>query len=284
MRPNLFATSAATVAAAAASLLSTASADGHVDVLVALHPTENRLVTGAADVEDGSYVVGQRVFEGEMNTLFAPLFGTAHNGWAMDTLAEPGFTAPGSASLLQGGRLLPGNHDVTFTIKSFSIGGDAGTRANLWYWDGIDDGNDGSFDEDVTFAPVTGGTELNLWRSNRLLNATATGADADVAGFAIGTTAANGSLHAHPANEVRELAPGTPDEGYYLAGFTLGMSGYADSETFWIVWGVGDHGDELAHEAAVAFVESAAVPEPGALGLAGLTAAGALLRRRRRSR
>ena len=62
----------------------------------------------------------------------------------------------------------------------------------------------------------------------------------------------------------------------------VGMSGVADSETFWVVWGVGDHGDEAAHEAAVAFVESAVVPEPGALGLAGLTAAGALLRRRHR--
>ena len=68
-----------------------------------------------------------------------------------------------------------------------------------------------------------------------------------------------------------------PLDGIYLASFTASSAGYATSETFHVVYNLGQ--SETDHDAAIEWVEANLVPAPGALALLAL---GALRRPRRR--
>ncbi|MBM4099361.1 MAG: hypothetical protein FJ260_05320 [Planctomycetes bacterium] len=74
---------------------------------------------------------------------------------------------------------------------------------------------------------------------------------------------------------------GDPDNGIYLAAFTVAAGSNAVSDTFWVVFNLGMA--EADHEAAVEWAEANLVPAPGILAaaaIAGLTSARSRTRRR----
>jgi hypothetical protein len=68
-----------------------------------------------------------------------------------------------------------------------------------------------------------------------------------------------------------------PLDGVYLASFTASSAGYATSESFYVLFNLGE--SEIDHDEAIEWVEANLVPAPGALAL---LAAGVLAGRRRR--
>ena len=68
-----------------------------------------------------------------------------------------------------------------------------------------------------------------------------------------------------------------PLDGIYLASFTASTSGFATSETFYVLFNLNE--SEIDHDEAIEWVEANIVPAPGALALLG---AGLLVLRRRR--
>jgi uncharacterized protein (TIGR03382 family) len=68
-----------------------------------------------------------------------------------------------------------------------------------------------------------------------------------------------------------------PLDGVYLASFTASSAGYATSESFYVLFNLGE--SEIDHDEAIEWVEANIVPAPGALALLG---AGLLVLRRRR--
>jgi hypothetical protein len=68
-----------------------------------------------------------------------------------------------------------------------------------------------------------------------------------------------------------------PLDGVYLASFTASSTGYATSETFYVLFNLNE--SELDHDEAIEWVEANLVPAPGALAL---LAAGVRAGRRRR--
>lgn len=91
------------------------------------------------------------------------------------------------------------------------------------------------------------------------------------AGGAFGFLVTTG-LDLHP-----EFTLVDPLDGVYLASFTASSAGYATSESFYVLFNLGE--SEIDHDEAIEWVEANLVPAPGALAL---LAAGVLAGRRRR--
>ena len=122
-----------------------------------------------------------------------------------------------------------------------------------------------------------------------------TGASAGVvAGNTIQTTssgASAGAVHTHLFASIGK-AGSAPDQGFYLYSLGLRMSGLADADPLYFVYGAVDPDAltpqqladfETAHGAAEVWVENnlAAVPEPAALPLAAALATAVAVARRR---
>lgn len=86
---------------------------------------------------------------------------------------------------------------------------------------------------------------------------------------------ANGGMHDHPAFILN--SPAT--DGVYLLELQFTGGGFADSDSFWIVFN--QNSDEMIHDAAIDYVREFIVPAPGAAGA--LALAGAAFARRRRA-
>ncbi len=116
--------------------------------------------------------------------------------------------------------------------------------------------------------------------STSMLTASYAGQSASTAAGGSFSFLVSAGLDLHP--EFTMSGPGTSDpaNGIYLASFRVSAAGYAQSDTFWIVFNLGM--PEADHEAAVEWVEANLVPAPGALAALAVAAVTARSRTRRR--
>src|SRR5262245_30952277 len=128
---------------AVAAHISPAPAHEGGDVL--LQTQAGAIVVGAVNDETFESTLGVQVFEGELLANFRS--------------DEPGFLsfAHGNPNLPGGVATFPALHNVSFDLLPMTIGA---SSANLLYWDGLDAGNDGFTDADITFARPAG----TVWR------------------------------------------------------------------------------------------------------------------------
>ncbi|MEM9414420.1 MAG: PEP-CTERM sorting domain-containing protein [Planctomycetota bacterium] len=232
----------------------------HADGLLAVDPSGN-LVTGQYDFEDGTVLnVETQIYEGEFEGPFSGV-------WTTD---EPGFNAlAGNTGLPAGYTTLPGSTSVTFDANAITIGTDT---ANLWHWDGT-----GA----VSFSAVAAPTVLEISKSPTAVFSTILdGSASGVAGFEIETTSADGFLHKHLDFSVYNTDDSAPATGFYLWSLTINAGPGLQTNPLYFVHGLGIDNED-AHEAAIAYVQSDVVPEPGS-ALALLAGAGLLAARRRR--
>ena len=227
----------------------------HADILV--QRDGERLVTGTANLTDGQFTIGQRVFEMELDTFFA--------------CSDPGFNAVTGANVPAGYQALPGNTALSLSVVPQAIGS---LSANLFYWDGMGE---------VSFGAVPAGNTFHLQRFSPAQDVIADGSNATSGPFHIQNTSAEGAVHFHPAYLLDGPGDAAPAAGIYLLPFQLAMSGLESSDTAFFVIHSGAGVSEEAHEAAVAWVEGNVVPEPSAAALALLGGIVTLARRGRRT-
>lgn len=243
----------------------------HEDILVARDAT-GRLVTGTAELDEGTYAIGKQTFgfhpSGPLNGLYAT--------------TDPGYNAVQQSELPAGYSALPGNANLKFDIAADTIGS---VTSNFWYWDGVDDNGNGDYYDDVDWTPVPAGYKFEFDLLD-VLEAIADGSGSAVPGFTISATDADGYLHKH-LNMYIDDGDGdtgtTVQDGFYLVGIDLYMDepGVLRSETLYFVPGVGDHTPAQHRDGAVAWVNNQLVPEPASLSLLAMGGV-ALLRRRNR--
>ncbi len=245
-------------------------ASAHSDVFLAIVGGQVK-VGGANDLESAtpSYELDTHVFEGVLVTGYPlPLFDFGRG--------EPGFFAlpSGSPDLPAGASALVGNASVSINLPVFTLNGQTDS---LFYWNGS-----GAVDFQPTSATQPGVT-LTI----------------DPTPFS-DLTAANGSLHFHPAYELNLAGAGVPADGVYLVVPTASVDGMVDSKPFYLVLladqlladgdtaegleGVFDAGETYYdaigkdfgfYPSAVMYVESnVGVPEPNAALMSLFAAAG----------
>ncbi len=236
----------------------------HADALLIMDPS-GKLVTGEYDFEDDILLgVGARVYEGEFEGPFDGI-------WTTD---EPGFNAMSSTNpqLPAGYSALPGDAPASFNANTMGIDGQT---SNLYYWDGTGE---------VSFAPVSG-TVMEISKApTATFSAILDGGSSPVSGFEINTTDSDGFLHQHIDFSVFNTDATDPANGFYLWSLTLtvgdsAISVPASTEPLFFVHGLGFE-DEVAHEAAIDYINANLVPEPTSVGLIALGGL-AMLRRRR---
>lgn len=255
--------------AACALLGSTSQTQAHVDILLYQ--------------QDGSLRAGGFDFGGTPPAL--PEYRTFANTM-LGILATPGYRYTGSpgwnalslpTQLPAGAAVLPGTSQVTVDgpVLPASLSG-----RNLAHWDGV---------SPMAFGPVPGGEVL----LHRRLSSTGSGftvfdggATASPA-LPLFSTSVSGGVHYHPNYELygnASLDPfstDAPTAGIYLASFRASMAGLGSAEPVYALFSV-DMPDDTALLQAQSFV-AATIPEPVGVASVGVSAALALLARRRRS-
>lgn len=229
--------------AATVGIVATDAKAQHIDILVARDATGTKLVSGAADISNGNYTVGPRVFGADFGE--DPML--PHLG------SDPGYNAVANPT---GGIALPGSTPLSFGFKTITIGS---TTSNLFFWDGT-----GA----VNFTAVPAGYSFTASKSGGF-SSTVTGTATNVAGFNINTTGSNGFLHKHLDFQI-DGNGGNPADGIYLVSQQFHMSGMVSSDPIFLVF---NHGlDEMIHDNAVEWTQTnlAPVPEPGSVLLVAL--------------
>lgn len=190
----------------------------HLDVLV--QAVDGKLVTGAANYENNTWLVGQRVYKRELLSNFRS--------------SDPGFTSLETGnSLLEGGvqGLTPGI-DLVFDIVTTTIDDQ---RANFWYWDGVDADDDGFQLSDVAFDLAPLGVSWNVFDEDFELH-TADGSDVIVPGALVQRTfSSDGAVHSHLVMQVADGDGNSPPQGIYLSAMVLRAEGFENSEPYMFV-------------------------------------------------
>lgn len=201
----------------------------HVDVLLQI--VDGKVVTGAADLDNGSWAIGQRVFERQLLSNFRA--------------NDPGFTALATGNPLLGSGVLgfPANHDVSFDLLPMTVGS---MVANLFYWDGADPGGDGLTLADVSFVTPPAGVTWNIFDDGFNLF-TADGSNSVVPGGLIQRSSSDvnpgdgidtGSLHTHLLMRVDDgdgNTQTTPPAGVYMVSLQARSVGFETSDPFFFV-------------------------------------------------
>lgn len=193
----------------------------HADVLVQV--VDGKLVTGAADFDTNTWLVGQRVYGRELLSNFRS--------------PDPGFSSLETGNpLLESGVLgLTPGIDLLLDIVPTTIDGQ---RANFWYWDGVDPDEDGFQLEDVAFDLAPSGVTWNLFDDDFELH-TADGSDTLVPNALVQKTfSTDGGVHSHLIVQVADgdgNSQTSPPEGVYLSAMVLRAEGFEDSEPFMFV-------------------------------------------------
>lgn len=223
----------------------------HVDILVARDTTGTKLVSGSADISNGNYVVGARVFGAEFGE--DPLL--------PHLASDPGYNAVTNPT---GGLALPGNTSLNFNFKNITIGS---AQSNLFYWDGT-----GS----VNFSPVSAGQTLTASKSGGF-SATVDGSPLDVTGFTINPTSSTGFVHKHLDFELTGNG-GNPADGIYLVSQQFQMTSLQASDPIFLVFNSGM--TELIHDDATQWVQTNLTPVPEPSWLLLISALGLTVRRK----
>ena len=155
--------------------LASPAAAQHFDIQV--QAVDGKLTTGAADFDDGSFTLGQRVWTRFMNSSYA--------------VNNPGFNAAGTMTGTPppGSAALPGAANLNWDFLPMKVGD---VTSSLLYWDGV-----ATTPDSVAFGPPPGvDYSLSLFGKNNV-RAAADGTGSLVPGGAIDTTAADGFMHIH---------------------------------------------------------------------------------------
>lgn len=192
----------------------------HLDVL--LQVIDGKIVTGAADYDHNTWLVGQTVFERQFLSNFRtndPGFTGLETG---NTLLEPGVVGfdPFTNVFVD---IIPTTIDNQW--------------ANLWYWDGTDDAQDGFSIEDVTFDLPPAGITWNLFGVDNQLF-TADGSDTTLSSALVQTAFSDGGIHEHLRMQVADSDGNSetkPPEGIYLVAMVAHAEGYDASNPFFFV-------------------------------------------------
>lgn len=188
----------------------------HSDVL--LQVVDGQIVSGAANFNNNTWLIGQKVFERQLLTNFRA--------------NDPGFS-----SLETGNPLLEGgvsgfspNVDVLVDVVPSTIDG---VWANFWYWDGVDPLDDGFTVEDVSFGAAPAGVTWNVFDIDFNLF-TADGSETTVPDILVQESFFDGAIHSHLLVQVANSGS-TPPEGVYLASMVAHSAGLEDSEPIFFV-------------------------------------------------
>ncbi len=210
----------AAVTALACVVAGQASHAQHLDVLTQV--VDGKIVTGAANYDNNTWIVGQTVFERQFLSNFRT--------------NDPGFTALETGNpLLESGVIgFAPQTDLFLDIVPTTIGGQ---RANFWYWDGVDVAQDGYAIDDVDFGFAPVGITWNVFDDDFEL-LTADGSDTVVPNALVQTAFSDGGIHQHLLMQVADSdgnTQTTPPQGIYLAAMVLHAEGYEASEPFFFV-------------------------------------------------
>jgi hypothetical protein len=196
----------------------------HIDVFVA--NVGGKLATGAADIDQGEWTLGTRVYFSEFGSSGAT--------------TSPGYNALASGSVLlpSGSQALPGGTELGWDFWPMRVDD---VKSNLLYWNGMDtDGVPGFTPDDVRFGlPPT--TEYRI--SHASLSGSSfsvTGTEVAVPGGGIEITAANGTLHRHREFKLDDgdgNGATDPADGIYVIAMRMRMEGLKASLPLYVVFG-----------------------------------------------
>lgn len=221
----------------------------HVDVLLQL--VDDQLVTGAADFETSSWVLGEQVFSQPFDSALM-----VQGTFATDA---PGFNARG-ADRPPGSDPLPLGAEVRWDFLPMYVDG---ARSTLLYWDGSDLNGGGLSADDVRFVQQPGYL-LNIEGENTTVSNAifADGGPNRTLGTVHSTvTSASGFLHQHREfrlldEPLSEIDPETsPDEGIYLISLELSIDGKTPAEPIFLLFETGEAASGSL-EAATAWVDA----------------------------
>ncbi|MGI9455233.1 MAG: hypothetical protein ACR2NU_01655, partial [Aeoliella sp.] len=193
-----------------------------VDVMVQM--SSGQLVTGVADLPTSTFTVPHRVFTRNLLSNFRA--------------ADPGFFALSEGNPLLPADALPANTDLSWDFLPMTIGQ---TVSNLFYWDALDDDQNGLGQQDVEFVRPQ---NANFKAINNG-SFTADASDQMIPGGLIQTTAFDGSIHKHPAFRVETLDATAPLTGVYMVSLQLRMPGIDTSDPFYLAFRTSTLDDEV---------------------------------------
>ncbi|MEX2168049.1 MAG: hypothetical protein WD851_01955 [Pirellulales bacterium] len=225
----------------------------HVDVLLQL--SAGKIVVGAANYDDGTWMIGQRVFSRQFLSNFRA--------------NDPGFTGleTGNALLEPGVMGFPSNRNVYFDLLPMWIDAEV---SNLFFWDGADPGGDGLALADVSFVVPSSGITWNILDDGFNLF-TADSSEEFVSGGLIQQTSSDtdpldgidtGTIHQHLLLRVDDgdgNTQTTPPEGVYMVALQARAEGFETSDPFLFVhrtFNVSNEVRDLAAQWAVAHYNS----------------------------
>lgn len=204
-----------------------AQSDPFADVDIWVQQIEDKLVTGQADVDQLSgdaLTVPQRLFHGALLSSSGGPAGSVYtnNNPGFFSLSQSSLDTLGKSSVVEP---LPGVQPLSFDLLPFRINS---VSSNLFYWDAIDDDNNGFDLSDVTFGVPTNA-------AFQLMNTVVVGTDQRIGGQTIATTSGGGSsgaLHQHRGFIVSNQLSSAqfPAEGIYVMAAELQMPTLEASE------------------------------------------------------